>query len=147
MKSALKKKKSRELKKFEEFFQKDLDYENLKLKLKSSENKYNFRENEKYLYENISKSDPSEILEKFVILGVLIDPFLKNYIKNNTNPFQITIFNEILLDFFKNDENLIKKYLEIEEKYEIVINKYQNNQIEKIKSFMGSGRDSYISCL
>lgn len=79
-------------------FKDDVDMEKIQFMLKEYNKKYDFS-SEKEIYEKIKNSGNSslaeQILEKYVILGFLVDNYHRNFIDCGVNPFQVTIFKDL----------------------------------------------------
>lgn len=118
------------------------DAERLKIKkiLRESDHKFNYKRREQSIFEALNDCDPDKIIEKYVILSHLVSYEPKAYLTYGVNPFDKTIFKEIIRKKYPNHEELCKKFFEINEKYKAVLHKTQNLLIKRIKNHESGGR-------
>ena len=123
------------------------DKERIKIKqmLNDSDLNYNYRKKEMPLFEQIGKMDPDIILEKYVILSHLINHDIRFYLQMGINPFQKTIFRDILAKKYPDQQSLQAKFIEINEKYKPILHKIQNLFIRNIKDDNIGGRRNFLS--
>lgn len=122
----------------------DAERERIRKILKESDNKFNYRKKEMPLFESLNSIDPDTIIEKYVILTHLISYEFRAFLASGVNPFEITIFNDIVAKKYPNQQTILAKFNEINEKYKPALHKTQNFFIKRVKTHELGGRD-YVS--
>ena len=123
------------------------DEERLRIKkiIDSSESSFNFKKKEESLYKNIKNLNADEILEKYVILSHLISYEYRYYLHYGVNPFESTIFNQLISEKYGSRDQILQKFDEINMKYKSELHKLQNHTIKQLRSYEKGGRNSLIS--
>lgn len=121
------------------------DEERIKIQkmLNESDSKYNYRKKELPLFESLFKMEADEIIEKYVILNHLISNDVKFHLQNDSNPFKVSIFKDIISKKYPETDNILQKFNEINEKYRVILHKTQNFLISRIKNHDSGGRLVY----
>lgn len=123
------------------------DEERLRIKkmIDSSESSFNFKKKEEPLYKNIKNLNADEILEKYVILSHLISYEYRYYLHYGVNPFESTIFNQLISDKYGSRDQIIQKFDAINMKYKSELHKLQNHTIKQLRNYEKGGRNFLIS--
>jgi len=132
--------------KLNETIKNDEERKRIKKMLEESDLEYNYRKREIPFFESVEKTDPEVIIEKYVIMTHLISYDFRNYLLNGINPFDITIFKDVIQKKFPNCESVLQKFLEINQKYKATLHKTQNFFVKKIKCHQDGGRLAYKTC-
>lgn len=122
----------------------DAERERIRKILKESDSKYNYKKKEKPLFESLSSIDPDIIIEKYVILTHLISYEFRAFLSSGVNPFEVTVFKEVVAKKYPNQQTILAKFNEINEKYKSALHKTQNLFIKRIKTHELGGRN-YVS--
>jgi hypothetical protein len=123
------------------------DEERLRIKnmIDSSESAFNFKKKEEQLYKNIRNLNADEVIEKYVILSHLISYEYRYYLHYGVNPFESTIFSQLISEKYGSRDKILQKFDEINSKYKTELHKLQNYTIKQLRSYEKGGRNSLIS--
>lgn len=78
---------------------------------------YDYAQKDMEAYQGLAKMDADEIIEKYVILNILVSNEFRGYLQHNQNPFEMSIYSQVIGGRYKSVQEVRDKYEEINSSY------------------------------